>query len=82
MAQANEIESYFYQHKFPKNDELVMVKIKSEDEDIGFICSLMEYNNKEGFLHLTRISKRRIRSVKRVWLNKIFHNNSKMVYVK
>jgi len=56
---------YFYERKVPETDELVMVKINSID-DMGVLCSLLEYNNLEGFLPLTQISRNsRMRSVLR-----------------
>jgi len=50
--------------RVPEKDELVMCKIVSID-DMGVICNLLEYNNLEGFLPLSEISRKRIRSVLR-----------------
>lgn len=55
-------DQFFYQHKIPEIDELVMVSITNID-DIGAICSLLEYNNIEGFIYLSELNQKRIRSV-------------------
>jgi len=55
---------FFYENRLPEKDELVMCKVISIDE-LGVICSLLEYNNLEGFLPLSEISRKRIRSVLR-----------------
>jgi len=55
---------YFYERKVPEPDELVMVRVNSID-DMGVLCSLLEYNNLEGFLPLSEISRKRMRSVLR-----------------
>jgi len=57
-------EEYFYERKVPEPDELVMVRVNSID-DMGVLCSLLEYNNLEGFLPLSEISRKRMRSVLR-----------------
>ena len=56
MEEVND-DGYFYENRFPVVDELVMVKIV-EVSDIGMSCSLLEYNNIEGFIAITEISKR------------------------
>jgi len=55
---------FFYERKVPETDELVMVRVNSID-DMGVLCSLLEYNNLEGFLPLSEISRKRMRSVLR-----------------
>jgi len=60
----NKYDNFFYERRVPERDELVMCKIVSID-DMGVICSLLEYNNLEGFLPLSEISRKRIRSVLR-----------------
>jgi len=55
---------YFYENKVPEVDELVMVRVNSIDE-MGVLCSLLEYNNLEGFLPLSELSRKRMRSVLR-----------------
>lgn len=58
---------YFYEHKVPEVDELVMARVNSIDE-MGVLCQLLEYNNLEGFLPLSELSRKRMRSVLRVCL--------------
>ena len=51
-----------YEAKYPEIDTAVMVQVKS----IGEICayvSLLEYNNAEGMILLSELSRRRIRSI-------------------
>eukprot|EP01132_Coremiostelium_polycephalum_P010944 gene10944-13403_t len=54
-----------YEKKFPEENELVMVKIKSIG-DMGVYVSLLEYNNIEGMILLSEISRRRIRSINKL----------------
>jgi len=58
------VREYYYERKVPEPDELVMVRVNSID-DMGVLCSLLEYNNLEGFLPLSEISRKRMRSVLR-----------------
>jgi len=55
---------YFYENRVPEVDELVMARVNSIDE-MGVLCSLLEYNNLEGFLPLSELSRKRMRSVLR-----------------
>ncbi len=55
-------DSYFYENKFPVMNELVMVTINSID-DIGVLCSLLEYNNIEGYIAMSEVSRQRMRSI-------------------
>jgi len=55
---------FFYDRKVPDPDELVMVRINSVD-DVGCICSLLEYNDLEGFLPLSEVIHKRMRSILR-----------------
>jgi len=52
----------FYEKKFPDVDELVMVQVRRVAE-MGAYVALLEYENKEGMILLSELSKRRIRSV-------------------
>ena len=54
--------SYFYKNKQPELNELVMVHIDNVD-DMGIKCSLMEYNNLEGFMSFSELLRKSIRSV-------------------
>ncbi|XP_032774450.1 LOW QUALITY PROTEIN: eukaryotic translation initiation factor 2 subunit 1-like [Rattus rattus] len=52
----------FYQHKFPEVEDVVMVTVRSIAE-MGAYVSLLEYNNIEGMVLLSELSRRRIRSI-------------------
>lgn len=52
----------FYERKFPNPEELVMVKVQRIAE-MGAYVSLLEYNNMEGMILMSELSKRRFRSV-------------------
>mmetsp|Transcript_67046 Transcript_67046/g.111463 ORF Transcript_67046/g.111463 Transcript_67046/m.111463 type:complete len:348 (-) Transcript_67046:103-1146(-) len=54
-----------YENEFPEIDELVMVQVKSIAE-MGAYVSLMEYNNIEGMILLSELSRRRIRSINKL----------------
>ena len=58
----------FYQHKFPEVEDVVMVNVRSIAE-MGAYVSLLEYNNIEGMILLSELSRRRIRSI-----NKLIRN--------
>ena len=51
-----------YEQKFPEVDDLVMVSVKSISE-MGAYVSLLEYNDIEGMILLSELSRRRIRSI-------------------
>jgi len=55
----------FYEKKYPDVDDLVMVNVKSIAE-MGAYVSLLEYNNIEGMILLSELSRRRIRSVSKL----------------
>jgi translation initiation factor 2 subunit 1 len=52
----------FYEQKYPEIDETVMVMVKRVAE-MGAYVQLLEYQNVEGMILLSELSKRRIRSV-------------------
>jgi len=54
-----------YENEYPNVDDLVVVQVKSI-ADMGAYCSLLEYNNIEGMILMSELSRRRIRSVNRV----------------
>lgn len=54
-----------YENKYPEVDELVMVNVHQVAE-MGAYVSLLEYNNVEGMILLSELSKRRIRSVQKL----------------
>lgn len=51
-----------YENEFPEVDDMVMVRVNTINE-IGAWVHLLEYNNKEGFILLSELSRRRMRSV-------------------
>ncbi|KAL3090822.1 hypothetical protein niasHS_007197 [Heterodera schachtii] len=55
----------FYADEFPEIDDPVMVKI-DKIEEVGAYVTLSEYDNKEGMLQLSELSRRRIRSVNKL----------------
>jgi len=55
----------FYENKYPEVDELVMVNVRSIAE-MGAYVSLLEYNNIEGMILLSELSRRRIRSINKL----------------
>lgn len=54
-----------YENVYPNVDELVMVVVNQVSE-MGAYVSLLEYNNIEGMVLLSELSKRRIRSVQKL----------------
>lgn len=52
----------FYEQKYPLLDAFVMVRVKSISASAAYV-QLLEYNNIEGMIPLTELSRRRIRSV-------------------
>jgi len=55
----------FYQGRFPEIDEVVMVNVRSI-ADMGAYVHLLEYNNIEGMILLSELSRRRIRSINKL----------------
>ncbi|TKR93419.1 hypothetical protein L596_007880 [Steinernema carpocapsae] len=55
----------FYHNKFPEVEDTVMVNVKQIAE-MGAYVNLLEYNNKEGMILLSELSRRRIRSVNKL----------------
>jgi transcriptional accessory protein Tex/SPT6 len=54
-----------YEKEYPEADELVLVQVKNVAE-MGAYVSLLEYNNIEGMILLSELSRRRIRSMNKV----------------
>ena len=73
----DEIDSPFkcryYEDKYPKVDQLVMVNVVNV-ENLGAYVQLLEYNDIEGMVLLSELSRRRIRSI-----NKLIRVNRKEV---
>eukprot|EP00897_Mesotaenium_endlicherianum_P000793 jgi/Mesen1/10714/ME000090S10172 len=51
-----------YEARYPEVDDVVMVQVKNI-ADMGAYVSLLEYNNIEGMILLSELSRRRIRSI-------------------
>mmetsp|Transcript_8533 Transcript_8533/g.22046 ORF Transcript_8533/g.22046 Transcript_8533/m.22046 type:complete len:318 (-) Transcript_8533:187-1140(-) len=58
-------ECRMYQNKFPEVDECVMVQVRSIAE-MGAYVALLEYENIEGMILLSELSRRRIRSINKL----------------
>jgi len=54
-----------YKKQYPSVDDLVVVVVKSIDE-MGAYVKLLEYNNVEGMILMTELSRRRIRSINKL----------------
>lgn len=55
----------FYKNRLPETDDLVMVNVVNIEE-MGVYVHLLEYNNIEGMILLTELSRRRIRSINKL----------------
>lgn len=56
------LECRFYENRFPEIESVVMVNVRNI-ADMGAYVSLLEYNNIEGMILLSELSRRRIRSI-------------------
>merc|ERR1712196_576704 len=65
VTMGESVSCRFYQQKFPEVDECVMVQVRSIAE-MGAYVSLLEYNNVEGMILLSELSRRRIRSINKL----------------
>lgn len=59
------LDCRFYENQFPEIESVVMVNVRSI-ADMGAYVSLLEYNNIEGMILLSELSRRRIRSIHRL----------------
>ena len=55
----------YYAQKYPEVDDVVMVNVRSIAE-MGAYVHLLEYNNIEGMILLSELSRRRIRSINKL----------------
>jgi polyribonucleotide nucleotidyltransferase len=55
----------FYEKEFPDVEECVVVNVRSIAE-MGAYVHLLEYNNTEGMILLSELSRRRIRSINKL----------------
>ena len=56
------VKCRYYRNKVPQKDDIVAV-VTTELRDMGANVRLVEYNNLEGFIMLSHVSTRRVRSV-------------------
>lgn len=61
-SNAPNLECRMFEAKYPEVDIAVMIQVKNI-ADMGAYVSLLEYNNIEGMILLSELSRRRIRSV-------------------
>lgn len=59
------LECRMYENEFPEADDVVIVLVK-EIQDMGGYVHLLEYNNCQGMIMLSELSRRRIRSVNKL----------------
>jgi len=59
------LDCRFYEPKYPEIESLVMVNVRTV-ADMGAYVSLLEYNNIEGLILLSELSRRRIRSINKL----------------
>lgn len=55
----------FYESRLPKPDEVVMVNV-TEVTELGAYVTLLEYDNIEGLILRSELSRRRIRSINKL----------------
>lgn len=55
----------FYENELPRLDDTVMVKVTKID-DMGVHVKLLEYNNLDGYVSVSALSRRRIRSLSKI----------------
>lgn len=55
----------FYKNEYPAVDDVVMVNVRSIGE-MGAYVNLLEYENMEGMVLLSELSRRRIRSINKL----------------
>jgi translation initiation factor 2 subunit 1 len=59
------LDCRFYENRYPEIEEIVMVNVRNI-ADMGAYVSLLEYNNIEGMILLSELSRRRIRSINKL----------------
>merc|ERR1712087_847876 len=65
MDPVKRLECRFYEEPFPEVESLVMVNVRNIAE-MGAYVTLLEYNNIEGMILLSELSRRRIRSINKL----------------
>ena len=56
------VKCRFYRNKLPKKDDVVAV-ITTRIEDLGAYVRLIEYDNAEGFIMLSQVTAKRVKTV-------------------
>ncbi|KAJ3011258.1 hypothetical protein HKX48_006935 [Thoreauomyces humboldtii] len=59
------LQCRMYEQRFPEVDQLVMANVR-QIADMGAYVQLLEYNNIEGMILLSELSRRRIRSIQKL----------------
>lgn len=65
LQQQSRLQCRMYENRFPEVDSLVMVNVRQIAE-MGAYVHLLEYNNIEGMILLSELSRRRIRSIQKL----------------
>lgn len=65
MSDINTTTCRFYENKYPEVDDVVVVNVK-EIADMGAYVKLLEYDDVEGMILLSELSRRRIRSIQKL----------------
>ena len=65
FGESKRLECRFYEEPFPELESLVMVNVRNIAE-MGAYVTLLEYNNIEGMILLSELSRRRIRSINKL----------------
>ena len=65
MGRRNPLRCRMYEAKYPEVDDVVMVQVKSIAE-MGAYVTLLEYDDVEGMILMSELSRRRIRSVSKL----------------
>lgn len=65
MSEVNTSTCRFYENKYPEVEDLVVVNVK-EIVEMGAYVKLLEYDDIEGMILLSELSRRRIRSIQKL----------------
>ncbi len=65
QTEGNSLRCRFYENVFPEPEEVVMVNV-TEIGEMGAYVTLLEYDNIEGMILLSELSRRRIRSINKL----------------
>jgi len=65
LCQGPNLNCRFYENEFPEIEDVVIVEVK-QIADMGAYVQLLEYNNTEGMILLSELSRRRIRSINKL----------------